>query len=168
LWFDEYSRAFLHTFFRVQDGPRCQYIRETPHLGNAQTMAACDYPLDPSACAKVGKGASCSVKRRLRVLEEPSDSLASCRQAHCVSARTREVEQVSSAQKTPKDDDWNQTGPGRPCDVCCVVDLESHLVRQKRSGEAAGPSCPELAVAECEVMVLEARPPQQVDLATGA
>jgi hypothetical protein len=87
---------------------------------------------------------------------------------NCVSGRTREVEQVSKAQKTPKSHDGNQTGPGRPCDVCCVVDLESHLVRQKRSGEAAGPSCPELAVAECEVMVLEARPPQQVDLATGA
>lgn len=53
-------QGILHTFFRVQDGPRCQNFRETPHLGNAQAIAACDYPLDPCTCVKVGNGAKAS------------------------------------------------------------------------------------------------------------
>ena len=149
--FDEYIcvlQGVLHTFFRVQDGPRCQNLRETPHLGNAQATAACDYPLDPCTCVKVGNGAkaskgdSCASWKSLRIPWPAAGRL------HCVSRR-REVEQVSNAKNTSAGHDGRRLRrPGRPCDVCCAVDLQSHLVRQKRSGAAAGPRCPELAVAE--------------------
>ena len=40
----QYTRGVLHTFFRVQDRFRCQNLRdETPHLGNAQATAGCEY-----------------------------------------------------------------------------------------------------------------------------
>jgi hypothetical protein len=78
----EYTRGVLHTFFRVQDRFRSQYVRnETPHLGTAQTTAACDYPLDPCAWVEVGTQAKYSVKRRLRGLEESPTCLAGCRRA---------------------------------------------------------------------------------------